>query len=151
MYIQVYIPHIQAVLNKYNSFILVQCTKIRVAKCTKMREFSDPKISANPTIFLLLSTVWPARIMLPKKCLYPWQANFAGELGLRMNSLKTDGIVNAAVYSFLKLWGYKDKVWETVDSAGEKCKHWNCRFCRDTTCVHITEQHPIKLADYAVL
>ena len=74
-----------------------------------------------------------------------------------MNSRKTYGTVDAAVYSFCELWGRKDKDREAVDGAGQKFKqttnnkHWNCRFRSDNTCGHITEQHSIKFVEYAVL
>ena len=58
--------------------------------------------------------------MPPKKRLYQWQATFSDELGLRVNSHKIDGIVDAAVYSFCKFWGRKDKDGKAVDSAGGK-------------------------------
>ena len=74
-----------------------------------------------------------------------------------MNSRKTYGTVDAAVYSFCELWGRKDKDREAVDGTGQKFKqttnnkHWNCRFRSNNTCGHITEQHPIKFEKYTVL
>ena len=74
-----------------------------------------------------------------------------------MKLCKIYGILDDAVYIFCEFWGRKDKDGESVDGAGQNCKqtinnkHYNCRFFRENTCGHITELHPIKFTDYAVL
>ena len=92
-----------------------------------------------------------------KTLLYSWQAKFAGELGFHLTSQKTYGILDDAVRHFCGWWGHKDKVRETVNNAGgnhrfmTKNKNLNCSFRSDNICGHITEQHPIKLMNYAAL
>ena len=41
----IFLTHGQATLNQYNCLILVQCTKIRVGNCTKIRNCAEPHIS----------------------------------------------------------------------------------------------------------